>query len=140
MKLYESAGKKITLSSVSNYETGLHLPSPQALPAIADILKVSIDALFNVEKETATTEKKLIVPQGELAQWQQELKNIEQEFNFLKRKEADALQKEAMPVAEYCDRVIKLAKKQQDELLVLQNELTTIRNLVSLMSRSSEPT
>lgn len=61
-KLYDSSGKKITLSSVSNYETGLHLPSPQVLPAIADILKVSIDALFQVEfkveKETATSKKK----------------------------------------------------------------------------------
>lgn len=139
-KFYNSFGKKITLSSISNYETGLHLPSPQTLPVIAEILQISIDALFEVEKETPASKKNQAVPQGELLKRKQELKTAELHFINLKYNNNESFQKEVKPVADYCNRVIKLAKMQQDELLALQNELSSIREVLSTMGTENEIT
>jgi transcriptional regulator with XRE-family HTH domain len=132
-KLYEIAGKQLTLTSISNYETGLYMPPAQVLPAIADILKVSIDALFETEETTAVIDKKEVVPQGELEQWKRKLESAEKELYFLKTNQDTLVLERAMPVIGCCKKLLEVARKQQDELLVLQTELTTIREMFTLL-------
>lgn len=129
-KLFEHTGKSLTLTSVSNYETGLHMPPPQILPFIANLLEVSIDALFGTDKE----EKEEVVierteSEGEIKQWKQDLEAIENIFHKLKV--TTTQNKEAKPAIECCEKLIRLTKKQQEELLILQTELATIRSLFS---------
>lgn len=128
-KLYESAGKKITLSSVSNYETGLHMPSPQILPAIADILEVSIDALFGIEEILPLEEEQ---EQGTITAGKQELEQLEKKIVVWKATHTNDAQEFAEPV-EYCERLLGVAKKQQDELMILQSELASIREILTLL-------
>ncbi len=129
--LFESTGKKLTLTSVSNYETGLHMPPPQILPVIADILQVSIDALFGVQEvaevPVAAAEQEAEV--DEVKEWKQELETLEREFIYLKASQSKSIESEAV---NYCEKLITIARKQQDELIVLQTELATIRELLSL--------
>lgn len=130
-RLYESTGKKLTLTSISNYETGLHMPPPQILPAIAGILQVSIDALFGKKKEEVEAVKEEL-DQQLIKEWKEELEKIEKEFvDWKVRKDASI----SPQLSTYCDRLIKLAKSQQEELLVIQTELATIRELIALFRK-----
>lgn len=127
-KLFEHTGKSLTLTSVSNYETGLHMPPPQILPFIANLLEVSIDALFGTVKE----EKEEVIverteSESEIKQWKQELEAIENIFYRLKVTTAQNI--DARPAVECCEKLLRLTKKQQEELLILQTELATIRSL-----------
>ena len=127
--LFNVTGKKLTLTSVSNYETGLHMPPPQILPVIAEILQVSIDALFGVDEIVEEPVVAEPVEVDEVKEWKQELEILEKEFINLKVVQSDQLEGEAV---RYCDKLFTIAKKQQDELMVLQTELSTIRELLSL--------
>jgi transcriptional regulator with XRE-family HTH domain len=129
-KLFEATGKKLTLTSISNYETGLHMPPPQILPAIASILQVSIDALFG---------KKEIIPaisedldQNLIKEWKEELEKIEKEYVSWKVRQKER----PMPqLIACCDKLLRLAKNQQEELLVMQTELITIKDLITLFRK-----
>ena len=127
--LFRFTGKKLTLTSVSNYETGLHMPPPQILPVIAEILQVSIDALFGVDEVVEEPVVAEPVELDEVKEWKQELENLEKEFINLKVAQSKELEGEAV---RYCDKLFSIAKRQQDELMVLQTELSTIRELLSL--------
>lgn len=130
-RLYDATGKKLTLTSISNYETGLHMPPPQILPAIAGILQVSIDALFGKKQEEVQVVKEEL-DQNLIKEWKEELEKIEKDFvNWKVRQETQA----PLPLVTYCDRLIKLAKNQQEELLVVQTELATIRELIALFRK-----
>ena len=126
--LFSETGKKLTLTSVSNYETGLHMPPPQILPVIAEILQVSIDALFGVEVAEPTVAEEP-VEVDEVKEWKQELDALEKKFIYLKASQSKELKSEAV---DCCEALFDIAKKQQDELIVLQTELSTIRELLSL--------
>ena len=129
-KLFEATGKKLTLTSISNYETGLHMPPPQILPAIATILQVSIDALFGKKEEVKVVKEEL--DQNLIKEWKEELAVIEKEFvNWKVRQETQM----PLPLVACCERLIKLAKSQQEELLVVQTELATIRELIALFRK-----
>ncbi|WP_017730835.1 helix-turn-helix domain-containing protein [Nafulsella turpanensis] len=130
--LYEATGKKLTLTSVSNYETGLHMPPPQVLPAIADILEVSIDALFGVE-EKAVVEAESLDPQV-IDEWKRELERLEKEFILWgAAQEEGFIDMTTQSFATCCEDLIVLAKKQQHELLVLQAELRAIRKMIAAL-------
>lgn len=130
-KLFEATGKKLTLTSISNYETGLHMPPPQILPAISDILQVSIDSLFGKKEEetvTAAAEPDLNL----VKEWKEELEQIERSFVNWKVQQAGKANRQAVS---YCETLLLLAKKQQEELLVIQTELSTIRELLMLFRK-----
>ena len=130
--LFEATGKKLTLTSVSNYETGLHMPPPQVLPAIADILEVSIDALFGVEDKTAVEEPS--VGPDVIEEWKKELDQLEKDFILWEAaQEENAEGTNNMFFAPYCEDLIVLAKKQQNELLILQAELRAIRKMIAVL-------
>jgi transcriptional regulator with XRE-family HTH domain len=127
-RLFEHTGKSLTLTSVSNYETGLHMPPPQILPFIANLLDVSIDALFGtVKEEREEVAEERTESEGEVKQWKQELEAVENDFYRIKA--TTSPNKEAKPAFECCEKLLRLSKKQQDELLILQTELATIRSL-----------
>lgn len=117
------------------------MPPPQVLPVIANILEVSIDALFGAaqrevfveqaEKEVFVEEEE--VQEASLDKWKQELNILEKDFYYLKVSQDKALQEKDLPVLDCCGKLLGIAKKQQDELLVLQTELTTIREILSLL-------
>lgn len=144
--LFDATGKKLTLTSVSNYETGLHMPPPQILPVIAEILEVSIDALFGKKsfEDMATTDAEAVVeeetvrpePVGPdvVKEWKQELELLEREFIYWKARQGKELikEKDASRAVEFADRVADLARKQQDELIMLQRELATIKEILSI--------
>lgn len=148
--LFDATGKSLTLTSVSNYETGLHMPPPQILPTIAEILEVSIDALFGkasppgnttatmeeAEDDTATVAAEPAGPDV-VKEWKQELENLEREFLYWKAsKDSELLKGTVVGMAmEYADKVTELAKKQQDELVVLQTELSTIKEVLNLFRK-----
>ena len=67
--------------------------------------------------------------ESEIKQWKQELGAIENDFYRLKI--TTAQNKEAKPAVECCEKLLRLTKKQQEELLILQTELATIRSLFS---------
>ena len=130
--LFEATGKKLTLTSVSNYETGLHMPPPQVLPAIADILEVSIDALFGVEDKPAIEEES--VGSNVIEEWKKELEQLEKEYIIWEaEQEGIADENLSKPFAPYCEDLIVLAKKQQHELLILQAELRAIRKMIAVL-------
>jgi transcriptional regulator with XRE-family HTH domain len=139
--LFEVTGKKLTLTSVSNYETGIHMPPTQMLPAIADILEVSIDALFGKEKQAEAQEE--IYTKGTTAEeeaptlkeWRQELAQLEQDFIYWKARHANATEVPVQGITEQCQKMLGLAKAQQEELVVLQTELNTIRELMSFFKK-----
>ena len=152
--LYDATGKRLTLTSVSNYETGMHMPPPQVLPVIAQILEVSIDALFGFGKDApvdtaseqatfdfdlAEEERAQAELQGPdvVREWKQELESLEREFIYWKASKENEMRKGtavAMAV-EYADKVTELAKKQQEELTVLQTELATIKEMLSIFRK-----
>lgn len=137
--LYEITGKRLTLTSVSNYETGLHMPPTQILPAIADILEVSIDALFG--KEEAAEEE--VMPETPLAEdvtltlkeWKLELESLEKEFIHWRIRHATSQDAPVQLLASQCEKLLGLAKAQQEELVILQTELSTIRELISFFKK-----
>ena len=129
-KLFEATGKKLTLTSISNYETGLHMPPPQILPAISEILQVSIDSLFGKKEEVMKVPAE---PDLNLAkEWKEELDQIEKRFVNWKVQQAG---KANIQATSYCESLFLLAKRQQEELLVIQTELTTIRELLMLFRK-----
>lgn len=132
-RLFELTGKKLTLTSVSNYETGIHMPPPQVLPFVASILEVSIDALFGTKQAELVIEDEPPVQENALEKWKEELSALEKDFYYLKITQAKALKDEALPVMGCCEKLLDLSKKQQDELLVLQTELATIRKMFSFL-------
>lgn len=137
--LYEITGKRLTLTSVSNYETGLHMPPTQILPAIADILDVSIDALFGKE-ETAEEEPTAKAPLTEvesqtLKEWKLELEKLEQEFIHWRIRNATSQDAPVQLLTDQCEKLLGLAKAQQEELIILQTELSTIRELISFFKK-----
>ena len=139
--LFDATGKRLTLTSVSNYETGLHMPPPQVLPVIADILQVSIDALFGKETIEEAEEEETLhsEPAGPdvVKEWKQELDSLEREFIYWKASRGnDSTKGTAVAMAmDYADKIMDLAKKQQDELMVLQTELATIREMLSIFRK-----
>lgn len=137
--LYEITGKRLTLTSVSNYETGLHMPPTQILPAIADILEVSIDALFGKE-ETAEEELAVDTPHAieeslALKEWKMELDSLEKEFIQWRIRHATSQDAPVQLLASQCEKLLELAKSQQEELVILQTELSTIRELISFFKK-----
>lgn len=135
-KLYEHTGKMLTLTSISNYETGIHMPPPQVLPFIARILEVSLDALFGTDTTDVT--KEYIEKEEEenaFQVWKQELETLERNFYKLKISQSKTMPEPALAALDCCEKLLKVAKKQQDELLILQTELSTVREMFSLFRR-----
>lgn len=130
-RLFEVTGKKLTLTSISNYETGVHMPPPQILPVIAEILEVSIDALFGKE-ETALEASPEELAQDAVKEWKQEMEKLEKTYIYWKAANEASLGKEEALLVDFCERLLALGKNQQDELVVLQTELSTIRELLSM--------
>jgi transcriptional regulator with XRE-family HTH domain len=129
-KLFEATGKKLTLTSISNYETGLHMPPPQILPAIANILQVSIDALFGKKEEAPAVSEEL--DQNLIKEWKEELEKIEKDYVNWKVRQTER----SSPQLIACyNKLLRLAKNQQEELLVMQTELTTIKDLITLFRK-----
>ncbi|WP_017732848.1 helix-turn-helix domain-containing protein [Nafulsella turpanensis] len=131
-KLLDATGKDLTLTSISNYETGLHMPPPQILPAIAEILGVSIDALFGIDQKPVQTK-----PSGPevIRKWKGELEKIEKEFIISKSKNPEGLCDQQKKGAYYCESLLHLTKAQQEELVIIQTELSTIQELISLFKK-----
>lgn len=137
-RLYEITGKRLTLTSVSNYETGLHMPPTQILPAIADILEVSIDALFG--KAEVVEELTVETPHAEeepisLKEWKLELEKLEKEFIDWRIRHVSTQDAPVQLLVNQCDKLLELAKVQQEELVILQTELSTIRELISFFKK-----
>lgn len=136
--LYEITGKRLTLTSVSNYETGLHMPPTQILPAIADILEVSIDALFGkaeVEEELTVEAPHTEEEPISLKEWKLELEKLEKEFIDWRIRHATTHDAPVQLLANQCEKLLELAKVQQEELVILQTELSTIRELISFFKK-----
>lgn len=136
--LYEITGKRLTLTSVSNYETGLHMPPTQILPAIADILDVSIDALFGkaeVEEELTAEAPHTEEEPISLKEWKLELEKLEKEFIDWRIRHATTQDAPVQLLANQCEKLLELAKVQQEELIILQTELSTIRELISFFKK-----
>lgn len=138
--LFEATGKKLTLTSISNYETGTHMPPPQILPLIAEILDVSIDALFGKEETETITET--VAPaetaaENAIKEWKQELLNLERSLIYWKAANAASASTQTNVLADFCERLVALGRKQQDELMVLQTEISTIQDLLSLLKGRS---
>lgn len=130
--LFRATGKKLTLTSVSNYETGLHMPPPQVLPAIADILEVSIDALFGIEDKKVLEEE--AAGPNVVDEWKKELELLEKEFILWEAEQEEGFAVTAeKKIASNCEDLIVLAKKQQHELLILHAELRAIRKMISVL-------
>ena len=131
-KLLDVTGKNLTLTSISNYETGLHMPPPQILPAIAEILDVSINALFGVEEKPVQTE-----PAGPEAirKWKAELEKIEKEYIVARSRHSEGLNDQQKKEAYFCESLLHLTKVQQEELVIVQTELSTIRELIKLFKK-----
>lgn len=133
--LFDATGKRLTLTTISNYETGQHMPPPQILPVIAEILEVSIDALFGKE-ETGTGDSAALsegLAEDPVKEWKQELEKLEKAFIYWRALNEEAAEKEAIMLADFCERLVALGRNQQDELTVLQTELSTIRELLSML-------
>lgn len=138
--LFETTGKRLTLTSISNYETGTHMPPPQILPLIAEILEVSIDALFGKEETQTVTEA--LAPAETAApdavkEWKQELASLERSLIYWKAANTASASTQANVLADYCERLVALGRKQQDELIVLQTEVSTIHELLSILKERS---
>lgn len=131
-KLLDSTGKTLTLTSISNYETGLHMPPPQILPAIAEILGVSISALFGLEKKAEPAK-----PSGPetIRKWKEELEKIEKEYIVSRSKAPEALSDKQKKGAYFCESLLHLTKTQQEELVIVQTELSTIQELIKLFRK-----
>lgn len=124
--LYEATGKQLTLTSVSNYETGLHLPPSQILPVIAGIFGVSIDDLFGIEKAASTPgEEPLEASRG----WK-ELEKLKSDFRSWKRKAGAAGKEAVAPAIALGEQLIEIAEKQQKELHSGQVRLVAVRKMV----------
>lgn len=134
-KLYEHTGKMLTLTSVSNYETGLHMPPPQVLPFIARILEVSLDALFGTNTTEDVVERYTEEEENAFQVWKQELQTLEKDFYKLKIRQSKTMSDAALATLDCCEKLLKVAKKQQDELLILQTELSTVREMFSLFRK-----
>lgn len=115
----------------------MHMPPPQVLPFIANILEVSIDALFGTAdpaiEEEAEVQKEEVQEANSLDKWKQELRELEKEFYHIKIHQAKTMPEEVKVVLEWGEKLLSVAKKQQDELLILQTELATIREVLSLL-------
>lgn len=132
--LFEATGKNLTLTSISNYETGVHMPPPQILPIIAEILEVSIDALFGKEEVVAETlAPAKTASQEAVKEWKQELANLERSLIYWRAASTTTAGREANVLADFCERLLVLGKKQQEELMVVQTELSTIQELLSAL-------
>lgn len=131
-KLLDVTGKNLTLTSISNYETGLHMPPPQILPAIAEILDVSINALFGVEEKPV--QKDPAGPEA-IRKWKAELERIEKEFIITRSKNQQELNEQQKKGAYFCESLLHLSKVQQEELVIVQTELSTIRELIRLFKK-----
>ena len=126
------------------------MPPPQVLPFIAEILEVSIDALFGKNTvagifagDSAAVEEAEETIAAEPAGpdivkgWKNELEGLEREFIYWKATKAAEIPKESAAVMaiEFAEKITELAKKQQDELVVLQTELATIREVLSIFRK-----
>jgi transcriptional regulator with XRE-family HTH domain len=127
--LCEETGKQLTLTSISNYETGLHLPPPQILPIIAEILEVSLDTLFGADKT---------LPAGAGAQelshisaYRREMEALQKEFISLKSQLESTEKSNTAPV-KHCERLLEIIESQQSELLTGQAQLAVVRKMIAL--------
>jgi transcriptional regulator with XRE-family HTH domain len=127
--LCEETGKQLTLTSISNYETGLHLPSPQILPIIAEILGVSLDALFGTDKAlfAGAGEQEL----SQLRVYRREMEALQKEFTSLKSRLERKDKNNTAPV-KHCERLLEIIESQQSELLTGQVELAAVRKMIAL--------
>lgn len=133
--LFEASGKRLTLTSISNYETGTHMPPLQILPFIAEILEVSIDSLFGKEKAERITETPGPAEHSArdaLNEWKQELAKLERSLIYWKVANSGSADTEANLLTDLCERLVALGRKQQDELVVVHTELSTIQELLSV--------
>jgi transcriptional regulator with XRE-family HTH domain len=127
--LCEETGKQLTLTSISNYETGLHLPPPQILPVIAEILEVSLDALFGTDKA---------LPAGagaqELSQlrvYRREMEALQKEFISLKSQLERKDKNNTAPLKQ-CKRLLEIIESQQRELSTGHTQLAAVRKMIAL--------
>lgn len=127
--LYKATGKQLTNASISSYETGVNLPPPQILPAIADILEVSIDALFGIGE--APSEDQAFVGRKQV------LEQIEQDLVDWKATYGETVKEVTKPLLNCSERVLEIAKSQQKELVELQKELVVIRKVTSKLNGGS---
>lgn len=106
------------------------MPPPQILPAIANILQVSIDALFGKKEEAPAISEEL--DQNLIKEWKEELEKIEKDYVSWKVRQTES------PMAQLItcyEKLLRLAKNQQEELLVMQTELITIKELITLFRK-----
>lgn len=125
--LFEATGKQLTLTSISNYETGQHLPPPQMLPVVAEILEVSIDALFGTE-DMPTAENQ---PFSYIEEHKKELLGLEREVTALLYAEKGSAEKEQEPVKRYCTRLLEIIRDQQNELQSGYAQLAAVREMIA---------
>jgi transcriptional regulator with XRE-family HTH domain len=127
--LCEETGKQLTLTSISNYETGLHLPPPQILPIIAEILEVSLDALFGTDKAlpAGAGEQEL----SQLRAYRREMEALQKEFISLKSRLERKDKNNTAPL-KHCERLLEIIESQQSELLTGQAQLAVVRKVVAL--------
>ncbi len=126
--LYQETGRQLTLTSISNYETGLHLPPPQILPVIARILGVSLDALFGTDNTPAVSagEEDLLY----IREYKKEMEALLEEFISIKSQLKNSGKKNEVPVIQG-ERLLKIIESQQGELLSGQAQLATVRKMIA---------
>lgn len=126
--LYEATGKKLTLTSISNYETGLHLPPPQVLPVVAEILGVSIDALFGTEAVLPAGEEELLY----VRRYRQELEELKKELSAILSSGNGPEDKQFLFLQEQCGKLIEMVGSQQDELQNGYSRLAAVRKMIAV--------
>lgn len=119
--LFEATGKQLTLTSISNYETGLHLPPPQILPVVAEILEVSIDELFGTEHTPPSENQSL----SYIDEHRKELLRLEGNFPAFVETE-----KEQEPLKGFCVKLLEIIRDQQNELQSGHAQLAAVRKMI----------
>lgn len=125
--LFEATGKQLTLTSISNYETGLHLPPPQILPVVAEILGVSIDALFGTENGPTSENQ----APSYIDEHRKELLRLEREVAALLNADTGSAEKEQEPVKRYCASLLEIIRDQQNELQSGHAQLASVREMIA---------
>ena len=129
-KIYELTGKQLTVASISYYETGTNLPALNMLPAIAQILGVSIDSLFGLEHPL------LQEPENEYAvhPLQRDIERIDRKFTAeMKQVEDSGIFNdiETIEINPEDHRILlSIAKRQQEEIKFLRAKFNLVRDMM----------
>jgi transcriptional regulator with XRE-family HTH domain len=128
--LYQKTGKHLTVASISYYETGTNLPALSMLPALAEILGVSIDGLFGREHPLLQYPE----VEYEVHPLQRDLERIERNYKMaVNEQERTSFNLVAEPVEvnpEDHKILLSIAKRQQEEIKFLRAKFNLVRDMM----------